>query len=101
MSERIRIRISLSSNAAPNAGIDKNGEGAVESTRMTGFLWLVGAVAIGFGLFLVACAVNGLTRAVRADAEATLTVSKNLGDTEVGRIIREVAGKPGNTVFRL
>jgi hypothetical protein len=101
MPERIRIRISLSSNAAPNAGIDKNGEGAVESTRMTGFLWLAGAVAICFGLILVARAVTGLVRSVRSNTEAIIVVAKNLGDTDVGRIIREVAGKPGNTVFRL
>lgn len=68
---------------------------------MTAILWLLGAGAICFGLILVARAANGLARAVKANTEATIVVAKNLGDTEVGRIIREVASRPGKTVFRM
>ena len=68
---------------------------------MTVIPWLAGAVAICFGLILVARAVTGLVRAVRSNTEAIIVVAKNLGDTDVGRIIREVASKPGKSVFRL
>ena len=63
--------------------------------------WLIGAGAIAVGLFLVAREIRGLTKAVKATADAELVIARNLGDTDVGRVLREVASKPGKHVFSL
>ena len=61
-------------------------------------LWLVGAgaIAVAAGLVFVGLEVRKLRVSLNANAEASLGVAKNLGQTPVGEAVRAVAqGKTG------